>query len=246
MNTRRRRVAPIIALAGLLIFSGCGAADLLSGSDPEAPTPVADTTAAAPAGDAPAGDVTESAFTEDGTFQSHIEIDGIDFVLTIWPTKATPRTHEWFPLGAKHFSFTLTAYDLDRQLDDSFDTKRRVWLGQVRVNSETTRSGGGASESPYTLDDQAKNISFDPEPRTSRWGMLITSPKGAFEMRNQVIGDLAEDTTGVTLIFEATVNIQDRPDSDRYSTELVRQEVPISIFASDTATESVRIPFNAN
>ena len=48
----------------------------------------------------------------------------IDYVYTLYPTKSTPRTNEWYPKGAKYFSFTFQAYDLDRELRDPF------WAGR--------------------------------------------------------------------------------------------------------------------
>ncbi|WP_317698599.1 hypothetical protein [Aeromicrobium sp. REDSEA-S32_B7] len=174
-----------------------------------------------------------------------MKVGTLDFVYTIWPTKSTPRTNEWYPLGDKYFSFTLQAYDLSRRLRDPFRTKRRVYLGKIQVSSATTTSSGEV-ENPYTLDADARRITFDPEPVASRYGMLITSPKGAFELRNQKIGPLAADTKGVTLTFKATVWIQRRAGSREYVPELVTQEVPIAIFASKTPTEAQKIPINAN
>ncbi len=84
------------------------------------------------------------------------------------------------------------------------------------------------------------------QPQGGKYGMLITSPKGAFELRNQPIGDLAADTSGVTLTFRAEVHIQRSPGSSSYERETIRQEVPIAIFASDKETEVADIPVNAN
>ncbi|MBU1800714.1 MAG: hypothetical protein KKA97_00415, partial [Actinobacteria bacterium] len=42
----------------------------------------------------------DSQFTRDGTFQSHLDVKGakgMDMVLTLYPTKSTPRTNEWYP-----------------------------------------------------------------------------------------------------------------------------------------------------
>ena len=54
----------------------------------------------------------------------------------------------------------------------------------------------------------AKKATFDPEPVSTKYGMLITSPKGAFELRNQEIGEMADDTVGLVLTFAATVWIE--------------------------------------
>ncbi|MFI5427366.1 hypothetical protein [Aeromicrobium sp. UC242_57] len=232
----RRRVSAVVAvLVALVMLTACSLSDFSPTDTPQAsPTPTPSPTP-----------TFDSQFTRDGTFQSHVDIDGVDFVYTIWPTKSTPRTNLWFPKGNKYFSFTLQAYDLDQELRDKFKTKRKVWLDRIRVDSETTTKSG-AVERPYQLNARAKRITFDPEPVTNKNGMLITSPKGAFELRNQQIGDLAMDTKGVTLIFRATVWIQRSAGSKSYYKETIRQSVPIAIFQSGQPTEVTKIPVNAN
>jgi len=231
---RRHVKVAVVALAAMAALSACSL-DGFSGSEPAAaattPTPTPTPTF-------------DSQFTRDGTFQSHVDIDGVDFVYNMYPTKATPRTNEWYPLGAKYFSFTFGAYDLDQDLRDPFKTKRKVYLDRIEVES-ATKATSGTVQTPYTLNEKAETITFDPEPVTSKYGMLITSPKGAFELRNQAIGDLAADTQGLTLTFRATVRIQRSAGSKSYSTETIRQEVPIAIFASDTPTVAAQIPVDA-
>lgn len=209
--------------------------DPSTGSPAQAASPVATPTASP----------FESQFTRDGTYQSHQEIDGIDFVYTIYPTKATPRTNEWFALGDKYFSFTFQAYDLDRDLRDPFETKRQVFLNRIRVTS-TTQSPSGTSESPYRLSGKAASLTFDPEPQKGRYGMLVTSPKGAFEIRNQKIGPLAPGTQGVTLTFEAVVNIQREPGAKGYDADVITETVPIAIFPGGKTTEVAQVPINSN
>lgn len=231
----RRRAAVVLAVAAALLLGGCSLTDFAaqdSGKAAATPTPSPTPTFS-------------SQFTRDGTFQSHVDIDGVDFVYTIWPTKSTPRTNLWYPRGNKYFSFTFQAYDLDQKLRDKFKTKRKVWLDRVRVDSETTTTTG-AVERPYELDASAARITFDPEPVKNKDGMLITSPKGAFELRNQKIGTLAADTKGLNLVFRATVHIQRSAGSKTYYKETIRQRVPIAIFASKEKTAVTKIPVNAN
>ncbi|GAA4113880.1 hypothetical protein GCM10022215_11500 [Nocardioides fonticola] len=187
-----------------------------------------------------------SQFTRDGTFQSHIRRGPLDFVYTVYPTKATPRTNEWYPRGRKYFTFTFQAYDLSRSLRAPFATKRLVYLDRISVDSRTIRSGKGRPERPYRLDAVARRITFDPEPPTTRYGMLITSPKGAFELRNQVIRPTASDTRGVVLRFRAVVYAETSAGSGRFRREIIEQRVPMGIFASDKATVAASIPRDAN
>jgi len=225
-------------LALLLVATGCSALDGLTGSGDAGSTP----TTTPSASETPY----DSQFTRDGTFQSHIDVNGVDFVYTLYPTKSTPRTNEWYPKGNKYFSFTFQAYDLDRGLRDRFATKRKVYLDHITVTSETKTTDGGRVQHPYQLDAVAKSITFDPEPLTTRYGMIITSPKGAFELRNQRINPTAPDTKGIDLLFTATVWIQESPGSTRFYKKVIRQKVPIAIFTSDKPTQAQSSPVDAN
>ena len=77
-------------------------------------------------------------------------------------------------------------------------------------------------------------------------GMLITSPKGAFELRNQPIKWMSLDTRGVILTFKATISVQAEAGGSKYLKRTIKQEVPIRIFESDEETEVAEIPINAN
>lgn len=241
-RNRSRFSTATTALAGLVVsaalLSGCSAIDNLTGSGGDNASP----TASPSASETPY----PSQFTRDGTFQSHIEIDGIDYVYTLYPTKSTPRTNEWYPKGAKYFSFTFQAYDLDRDLRDPFATKRKVYLQRMKVESETVTYEGGKTEHPYELDAEAKTITFDPEPVSTKYGMLITSPKGAFELRNQKIKPTSMDTKGINLHFTSTVWAQNSPGSSEFTKQIITQKVPISIFRSDQPTKAQSIPVDAN
>ncbi|HRK46351.1 MAG TPA: hypothetical protein PK324_12050 [Nocardioides sp.] len=235
----RRGLVAALAVSLSIAAGGCDA----FGRDDGDPTPAAPGT---PSAAAPAFD---SQFTRDGTFQSHIELPeapGIDFVYTLYPTKSTPRTNEWYPKGSKFFSFTFQAYDLTRDLRDPFKTKRKVWLSHITVTSSTTTSDGGPPEAPYSLDAVAAKTTFDPQPLTSKHGMLITSPKGAFELRNQEIGTLAPSTIGVTLTLSALVSVETEAGSGKYVPMQVVQQVPIAIFPSEKETVVSEIPVDAN
>ena len=236
---RLRGLAGVLSAALVLTaLSGCSVVDGLTGNDDPAATPTASPTAS----ETPY----ESEFTRDGTFQSHIEIDGVDFVYTLYPTKATPRTNEWYPKGEKYFTFTFQAYDLDRDIRDPFKTKRKVYLQRVKVTSKVKTSDGTNDETPYELNEIAKEVTFDPEPLSTSRGMLITSPKGAFELRNQAIQPTAADTIGIDLTFTSTVYVERRAGSGTFTKKTIRQRVPIAIFPSDKETEAQDIPVDAN
>lgn len=242
MNTQPPKVLVVAStvIAAVLALTACSSLDRTGSDSSSTPAP-SSTPVAATATPAPY----ESQFTQDGTFQSHTKIDGVDYVFTVYPTKATPRTNLWYAKGHKYFTFTFQAYDLDRDLRDKFRTKRRVWLDRITVESKTVTTSG-QSESPYQLDATASQVTFDPDPLRNRYGMLITSPKGSFELRNQDISTLAPDTRGVDLSFTATVHQQRKAGSKEYSNETIRQSVPIAIFPSTKRTKVNKIPVNAN
>lgn len=231
-------ISKAIALGLLVALSSCSLPKI--GSDKPQPQVTAE----------PAPVVTEvpfdSEFSRDGTFQSHAHINNIDFVYTIWAAKTTPRMQEWYPQGDKYFSFTFQAYDMLRRLRDPFRTKRKIWLDRIRITSVTTTESG-VTESPYGVNERAADVTFDPQALTRRnLGMLITSPKGALELRNQMIGTMADDTQGITLEFRATVNIETRAGSGKYTTRQIVQRLPIAIFESDFATRPQPVPYNAS
>lgn len=230
-------LASLVAAPALL--SGCSIVGIGTNDDPSSsPTTAVPSAKATPYYD--------SQFTRDGTFQSHIKIDGVDFVYTLYPTKSTPRTNEWYPRGNKFFSFTFQAYDLNRAIRAPFATKRKIYLSDIAVTSRTKTVDGGRTQHPYKLSAIAKNVTFDPEPLTTQYGMIITSPKGAFELRNQKIRPTSMDTRGIDLKFTATVHIQRAPGSASFYERKVRQSVPVAIFASKKPTEVAKIPVDAN
>jgi len=237
--TRSRRARTALLLLVLSVaLSSCSLFDTSDSKGPSSPSATPSPTASATPYD--------SQFTRDGTFQSHIDVNGVDFVYTLYPTKSTPRTNEWFPRGNHFFSFTFQAYDLDRRLRDPFRTKRRVYLDHIRVTSVTKTAKGVGKGHPYRLDAVAKEITFDPEPLSTRYGMMITSPKGAFELRNQKIREMSLDTIGLDLTFSATVWIQKRAGGTEFYKREIRQTVPIAIFKSKKATAVASIPVDAN
>ena len=204
MSRIRARLVPArgAALVAVVLLGGCSVFDDLTSSDDPDATPA----------ESPSATETPypSQFTRDGTFQSHSKLDGMDFVYTLYPTKSTPRTNEWYPKGSKFFSFTFQVYDLDREIRDPFRTKRLAYLDRITVDVEhrDLRRRRGSS-TPTGSNAEARRVTFDPEPVSTKYGMLITSPKGAFELRNQEIGPTSMDTKGIDLIFTATVWVQD-------------------------------------
>lgn len=243
-TTGHRGVRRLAGLACTLLLTASltGCSSLPFGGSEDAPAEAQPEPAAA-------AEPIDSQFTSDGTFQSHLSVPGVpgvDFVYTMYPTKATPRTNEWYPGGRKYFTFTFTAYDLAQGLRDPFATKRKVYLETIDVTSRTITEDGPGKQEPYEVSGVGADITFDPEPLTTPNGMLVSSPKGAFELRNQSIGPVAKGTTGVELTFRAVVNVQTTAGGGQFVQRTVTQKVPVGIFASDEPTKATKIPVNAN
>ncbi|GAA1739026.1 hypothetical protein [Aeromicrobium alkaliterrae] len=238
--SRRPRPERLIARTALVVALAVTATACSNGSPSAEPSPVPTEAASATGADEPTG----SMFTDNGTFTSSTVIDGIDYVLTIYPTAATPFTHQWYPGGDKLFTISMTAYDTDRGERDPFSTKRVVFLDRVSVTSVATdENGDTVGTEPYRLDEQASRVTLDPEPLADPlYGMVITSPKGAFELRDQVIGDLGAQVREVTLSFRATVWAQNAAGSAQVNRQEITAEIPIVIYASDKDTTTVEDP----
>lgn len=233
---RRRRALAGTAVATLtLVLAGCRFPGL-----PQSPsTPGASTSASAAAD--PGANVQ---FTHDGTYQSHTGYDGVDFVLTAYPSKQTPRTHEWYARGKKYFNWTFQAYDLRVPLRAPFESKRKVYLDTVRVTSTLTpRRGAGGG---YHVSARAQRITFDPQPATGPHGMLITSPKGSLELRNQFIPTLPMGTTRITLHFRLVAWVEGTPTSPAYTKHVISEQIPIEIYPGRTRTVAANVPVDAS
>ena len=232
----RVRLTQVALAAGLALT----AAACSTGSPSGEPTPVPTRAVTETGADEPTG----SMFTDNGTFTSSTTIDGIEYVLTIYPTAVTPFTHQWYPGGDKLFTMSMTAYDTDRAERDPFASKRVVFLDRVSVSSVATDdSGTTIGTEPYRLDEQASRVTLDPEPLADpSYGMVITSPKGAFELRDQVIGTLDPKVREVTLSFRATVWAQNAAGSAQLNRQDISTEVPIVIFASTKDTTTIPDP----
>ncbi len=237
--TTMNRTRTLLTRTALVVGLALTAAACSDGAPAAEPTPVPSQTTETGA-DEPTG----SMFTDNGTFTSSTTIDGLEYVLTIYPTAATPFTHQWYTGGDKLFTISMTSYDTDRDERDPFATKRVVYLDRVSISSVATdEAGATVGTEPYRLEEQAARVTLDPEPLADpTYGMVITSPKGAFELRDQVIGDLDAKVSKVTLSFRATVWAQNAPGAGQLNRQEISAEIPIMIFASTEDTTTVEAP----
>ncbi|MCH1866220.1 hypothetical protein [Nocardioides sp. CFH 31398] len=237
---RTRLALGALLAATAVATSSCGLVDTAAGLVGGDPQPAAAAPEAAP-------DPIASEFTRDGTVQKHLSVrgeDDIDVVLTMYPTARTPRTHEWFAKGGKYFTYTIQAFDTSRGERDPFDSKREVYLGDVDVTSTVVGADGKAdrrAREPYRLDAEARDVTLDPEPAGNADGMLITSPKGSFELQDQKLGSVPAGSRGVTLSFDATVYVETTAGSDDVVRRTISTDVPVAIFAFDERTRSDKV-----
>ena len=197
--------------------------------------------------------VFDSQFTKNGVSNIYKNIDGIDYVLSIFPSQTNPRSDLWYPKGDKQFTFTFQTYDLAQPLDAPYATKRMTYLRGVSISSvltlADTEEGDNAEQtmsSDFNVSGLGQDLTFDPEPWVKRkLGMRIASPKGVFEMRRQTIGDLPADTIGITLHFKFNVNAQRIAGQPEYDTQQIDIDVPIGITKSSKETPTRTVPVDA-
>ena len=269
----RRRLLRAAGLALLAVpLAGCTAVRDLTGLSLTAPPSAAPTSQARTGntsedlGNANAqGDVVfDSQFTKNGVSNIYLNNGGIDYVLSIFPSQTNPRSDLWYPRGDKEFTFTFQTYDLAKPLDAPYAEKRMTYLRDVSISSTLTLVGSATSDADadgeadgeraqqqtmsgdFAISGLGQDLTFDPEPWVEDdLGMRIASPKGVFEMRRQVIGDLPREAVGITLHFSFYVNAQRTAGEDAYDAERIEMDVPIGIASSDEETPSRTVPVDA-
>jgi hypothetical protein len=179
---------------------------------------------------APAGApelVFDSVFTDMGSVHPTVSIGpALDLELDMWTEQ---KTHEWSTDGEKLFSFVISVYDRAVPAEAPFDTKRHVYMSNIAVTA-TTSTTSGASVSPFVLNTDPVLVTLDPEALRSEHGLLITSPKGGFQLESNQIGALSPDTYGVLLDFAMTVSTEAVAGGGAFSTQVVHVPVPVAIF----------------
>jgi hypothetical protein len=182
-----------------------------------------------------------SLFTDMGSVHPTVDIaDQLELTLDVWTEQ---KTHDWTPLADKRFSFVIGVYDNRVAAAAPFDQKRRVYMSNISVTAKTS-TASGVVETPYALNTDPLRVTLDPEALRSDQGLglLITSPKGGFQLESQQIGVLAGDTEGVMLDFAMQVSFETSPLSNAYTTQIVHQYVPVAIFSEVVAATPVPTP----
>ncbi|MCS5720394.1 hypothetical protein N1028_08660 [Herbiconiux sp. CPCC 203407] len=181
-----------------------------------------------------------SVFTDMGSVHPTVDVaEQLELKLDVWTEQ---KTHDWTPMADKRFSFVIGVYDNRVSAEATFDQKRRVYMSNLTVTAKTTTTSGEV-ELPYALNTDPLKVTLDPEALRSEQGLglLITSPKGGFQLESQQIGVLAEDTEGLMLDFAMQVSFETSPLSNTYTTQVVHQYVPVAIFSEEESKASTEV-----
>ena len=224
--TPQSRVSRTVLTAGVtalaLGLTGCASFAPLLGAQP-APQAVTATTAPTTAPEL----IFDSVFTDMGSIHPKQTIGNqLELELDMWTEQ---KTHEWYTDSDKLFSFVISVYDRSVPAEAPFGSKRQVYLSNITVTA-TTSTTSGASDAPFLLNANAVDVTLDPEALQSDQGLLITSPKGGFQLESNQIGVLSADTYGVTLDFAMTISSENAAGSGGFSTQVVHVPVPVAIF----------------
>lgn len=213
----RTSAVSVLTLSLALSLTGCAGLSSVIGIDPVTATTAPDDGTL----------VFNSEFTDMGSIHPKIVLaDQLELELDMWTEQ---KTREWYPDSDKRFSFVISVYDRSVSPDASFESKRHVYMSNIAVTS-TVESATGGTSSAYSLNADPVMLTLDPEALQSDQGLLITSPKGGFQLESERIGSVPADTTGITLDFAMTISSESVAGSGSYSSETVHQLIPVAIF----------------
>lgn len=232
---RAAAFAATLALAGGFSLTGCAQVvdtfNALSGN-------------AGPAGSAPSSVVTpapqpsatmafDSAFTYDGSVSLTSAVgDDLELVLDVWAVDSK-RTAEWTVDAPKTFGFAVNV--VDHRVDDKavLAEKRRVYISNISIRSQTAQTSGQAS-SPFQFSADPRTLVPQDTIRSDR-GLLLNSFQGGLHVPETTIHQLPQDTYGITLEFSMSVWVEGTANTETsFSQQSVYQYVPIAIYPSGT------------
>jgi len=241
MSTRplaRRRLA-IVALAAAAALSLSGCSQIVEAFNGISSTK--DNAQAVPAPNAtPAAGTTEmpfdSQFTYDGSVQMTYEVaDGLQIILDFWAVDSK-RTREWHPDNPKTFGFAVNVKDTRVDEKAVLKQKRRVFLSNVTISSQTAQTSNQVS-SPFQFSADPRTLVPTDTIRSNR-GLLINSYQGGLLVPETTINQLPQDTYGITLQFALDIWVEGTADDDKsFAQQTVYPVIPIAIYPRDTETD---------
>lgn len=233
MTARRARVlargaAALLALTTVVSATGCAqivdvfnSAQRMQDVAPVAPVQDANT--------APEDLAFESQFTRDGSVSLSSDLtEDLEVRLDVWAYDPK-RTMEWTPTGEKTFGFAINVYD--HRVDEKavLTEKRRVYLSQVSITSQTSQNSNQSS-SPFQFSADPRSLVPTDTLRSDR-GLLLNSFQGGLLVPQTTINQLPDDTHGITLQFALTVSVEGTANDDAsFQQQTVYQVLPIAIY----------------
>jgi hypothetical protein len=216
----RLRSALVVGLLGVAL-TGCSGLPFIGAS------PLDASANSATAGATAAPLAFNSVFSDMGSVHEKLTVaNELTLDLDMWTEQ---KTRDWTADSQKQFSFVVTVVDGAVPVDALFATKRLAYLSNLTVTVTTTTTSG-AIQTPLVLTIDPITATLDPEALKSSYGLLITSPKGGFQLDSNTVGQVASDTTGITLDFALTVSSESAPVSGSYATQVIHELVPVAIY----------------
>lgn len=184
--------------------------------------------AASPSPSATAGMVFDSLFTHDGSVSLSSDVaSDLEVRLDVWAYNPK-RTMEWAPDGEKSFGFAINVYD--HRVDEKavLTEKRRVYLSQVSITSQTSQTSTQTS-APFQFSADPRTLVPTDTLRSDR-GLLLNSFQGGLLVPETTIHQLPADTFGITLQFALTVSVEGAAnDETSFQQQTVYQVLPVAI-----------------
>ncbi len=236
--SRRARVAAVAALtAAAISLTGCAqvidAFNSISSPNEAAATPAPNATPVTGEVEMPF----DSQFTYDGSVQMTYEIaDGLQIVLDFWAVDSK-RTREWYPDNPKTFGFAVNVKDTRVDEKAVLKQKRRVFLSNVSISSQTAQTSNQVS-SPFQFSSDPRTLVPTDTIRSSK-GLLINSYQGGLLGPETTINQLPQDTYGITLQFALDIWVEGTAnDSKSFTQQTVYPVIPIAIYPRETETDA--------
>lgn len=236
--SRRARVAAVAALtAAAISLTGCAqvveAFNSISSPNEAAATPAPNATPVTGEVEMPF----DSQFTYDGSVQMTYEIaDGLQIILDFWAVDSK-RTREWYADNPKTFGFAVNVKDTRVDEKAVLKQKRRVFLSNVSISSQTAQTSNQVS-SPFQFSSDPRTLVPTDTIRSSK-GLLINSYQGGLLVPETTINQLPQDTYGITLQFALDIWVEGTAnDSKSFTQQTVYPVIPIAIYPRETETDA--------
>lgn len=178
----------------------------------------------------------ESQFTYDGSVALSYEIaDELELRLDVWAADPK-RTAEWYADAEKTFGFAVNVYDHLVDEKAVLTQKRRVYISNVSISSQTAQASNQVSN-PFQFSADPRTLVPTDTLRSDR-GLLLNSYQGGLHVPETVIRQLPPDSYGLTLQFALDVWVEGTANTDTsFAQQTVYPILPIAIYSRDAGTE---------